>query len=446
MMNPDDIALIEKYLDGTLSPDESTQLESLLRESAEARAKLRSLATIDFGLQTIAEGDPVSNQLPSPDIENTRSQFPLMLVMAAMVVLLIGVATLMPRGDDGPETIARISRLAGPIHWTGAGGRVSNDLVLGAELPGGTIEGLSPGSWVELEFLDGSTVILKGDSRLIFSDFGQKQLHLIEGSISADVNPQPSEKPMLIHTRSATLKVLGTQFNVTTDIASTALDVNEGKVNILRLSDGQNVDVPAQHRIVAASDQAMNLKPIPDSVLHWNSKLDLRPAETFGKWAPKTETKNASLGLVPYVHTNRSGERIPIFVGSILVSGGNDHPVILQSDTNIVVRGRVNSPFGLAFGVIVRDAKGGFGGSFLKGIPPTDFQADGTFELAFSASELILDSDLEGLKDELLPNPLNALVETFWCASIDNPDGFQIHEVEFIPAQTERDESSQVFP
>ena len=54
MMTPADIELLEQYIDGTLADGDAQRLRALLRDSAEARAMLRSLATIDFGLQDIA--------------------------------------------------------------------------------------------------------------------------------------------------------------------------------------------------------------------------------------------------------------------------------------------------------------------------------------------------------------------------------------------------------
>ena len=54
MMTPADFELLEQYIDGTLADGDAQRLRALLRDSAEARAVLRSLATIDFGLQDMA--------------------------------------------------------------------------------------------------------------------------------------------------------------------------------------------------------------------------------------------------------------------------------------------------------------------------------------------------------------------------------------------------------
>ena len=46
--------LLHRYLDGAITPEELESLEDLLRNSAEARATLRSLATIDAKWQQLA--------------------------------------------------------------------------------------------------------------------------------------------------------------------------------------------------------------------------------------------------------------------------------------------------------------------------------------------------------------------------------------------------------
>ena len=147
---------------------------------------------------------------------------------------------------------------------------MSYDLSVGAELAGGTVEGLAPGSWLELEFNDGSTVTISGNSMLTFSDRGQKELHLKEGNLSSNVKPQPAGKPMLIYTRSAMLEVLGTQFEVEAETATTILNVREGSVRVKRFSDGSTVDVPARHRVIAAADREMS----PDAGSQFGQPLE----------------------------------------------------------------------------------------------------------------------------------------------------------------------------
>ena len=69
---------------------------------------------------------------------------------------------------------------------------VAGDLEIGTSLRGGTLESLSADSWVGLEFPDGSTVTISGQSVLTISEIDRKELRLGHGRLSASVAPQPA--------------------------------------------------------------------------------------------------------------------------------------------------------------------------------------------------------------------------------------------------------------
>ena len=285
MTNSDLENLIAAWLDGRISDAESESLQQELRESAEARATFNSFAQLDAVIREVADtegvgailqasGSSVYTTIPIPAM--TRYARVLLAIAAGIVIAL--TATFYFQHVNKGRNIARITGLNGTLTWIGDSGQIvqgagspqketrwSNVLSEGAELPGGTIEGMATDSWFELEFLDGSTGMISGDSILTFSDQGQKELRLKQGRFSADVRPQPEGKPMLIHTPAAVLEVIGTQFDVEAEAESTMLYVREGKVQVRRVGDGKTVDVPAGHRVVATADSDMLLRPVaPD--------------------------------------------------------------------------------------------------------------------------------------------------------------------------------------
>ena len=241
------------------------QLDAVLREAADTES-----------VGSISQASASSVSAPTPIPATTRYARALLAIAAVIVIGL--TATLYYQNVNKGRNIARITGMNGTLTWIGDGGQIvqgagssqtetrwSNVLSEGAELPGGTIEGMAPDSWFELEFHDGSTGMISGDSILTFSDERQKELRLKQGRFSADVRPQPEGKPMLIHTPAAVLEVIGTQFDVEAGPESTMLYVREGKVQIRRVGDGKTVDVPAGHRVVAAADSDMLLRPVaPD--------------------------------------------------------------------------------------------------------------------------------------------------------------------------------------
>ena len=283
MTNSDLENLIAAWLDGRISEAESESLQQELRESAEARATFNTFAQLDAVIREVADTEGVGaiSQASGSSVSIPKRATPpyaraLLAIAAGIIIALTAVLYFQPM--KAGRNIVRIKGLNGTLTWIGDGGQMvqgsdspqtptrwSNVLGKGAELPGGTIEGMAPDSWFELEFHDGSIGMISGDSILTFSDQGQKELRLKQGRFSASVVPQPAGKPMLIHTPSAVLKVIGTQFDVEAVHDSTMLYVREGKVQITRIRDGKTVDVPAGYRVVAAADSAMLLRPVaPD--------------------------------------------------------------------------------------------------------------------------------------------------------------------------------------
>ena len=161
---------------------------------------LRSFATVDFGLQEMAATamapemtDGKSHRSEGvPDVSISERSTTLakwtLAVAAVAAAIVAAIATVQYQQATSERPVAKITGLIGPLQWTGDGGRVFHNLSVGTELPGGTVEGMTPGSWFELEFRDGSTVTLTGNSMLTFSDRGQKELHLKAGNLSCNAD------------------------------------------------------------------------------------------------------------------------------------------------------------------------------------------------------------------------------------------------------------------
>ena len=266
---------IGAWLDGRIGEVESETLQQELRESAEARATFNRFAQLDAVIREVADTESVGaiSQASGSSVSVTKPAktyyVRASLAIAAGIIVVL-TATLYYRSVNSGRNIARITGLNGTLTWIGDGGQIvqgsdspqmqtrwSNVLSEEAELPGGTIEGTALDSWFELEFRDGSTAMIFGDSILTFSDQGQKELRLKQGRFSASVVPQSAGKPMLIHTPVAVLKVIGTRFDVEAGPKSTVLYVREGKVQARRVHDDRNVDVSANHRVVVTTDSDM---------------------------------------------------------------------------------------------------------------------------------------------------------------------------------------------
>ena len=129
-------------------------------------------------------------------------------------------------------------------------------------------------------------------------------------SIVADIAPQSDGRPMLIHTPTADLEVLGTQLNVDVGASSTLLNVNEGRVRLTRLVDGQVVEVPAAHQLVASVDGNESLEPAPRPNVtgKWASRFIDDTSVVFGKWLPASLWLPGRLRATPLP----LGQQIPL--------------------------------------------------------------------------------------------------------------------------------------
>ncbi|MFK7768069.1 MAG: FecR domain-containing protein [Mariniblastus sp.] len=331
--------------------------------------------------------------------------------------------------------IAKITGLSGSLIWTGDRGQIVRDVKVGTGLAGGTIEGMGPDSWFELQFNDGSTVMISGTSMLTFSDAGQKELRLREGIFSANVTPQPAGKPMLIHTRSALLKVLGTQFDIKTNLNSTELNVREGKVRVKRLSDGREVDVPAKHRVVAGDEREMTPARVPDSTNKWKSQLDLGPTKAwgnYGKWIPASGGRRAAMKAIAFVP--QENQKVTLHLLGLPVIQSEDSPVVVEPNSRFVVRGRIKVAAEVSFGIRMAHSNGEFAGKFLGRQEVSKSDDENEFELVYPLETFALAPCVRDRKDELPGSPEDLVLTGVWSFTYTGaPSGLEVTEVELLP-------------
>ena len=346
-------------------------------------------------------------------------------------------------------SVARITGLSGSLIWTGDRGKIVEDIAIGTELAGGTIEGLAPDSWFELQFHDGSTIMITGTSLLTFADTGQKKLRLREGRLSAKVRPQPTGQPMLIHTRSALLKVLGTQFDVESDLSTTVLTVSEGQVNIKRLSDGSEVDVQAKHQVTTDSDLGLVPSPVPESIHKWKSQLHLKP-ESYGKWRPASAKRPATLKAIPLVPPDNPN--VTLYLAGLSLDRPDGSPVVVLPNSKFVVRGSLARDARVYFGIRLTypngELAGMFRGDLLRNQPLASRDEEGEFEQVYRLGQFTIDPIVRDRQDELAASPEGLILGGVWMfTSSQEPSGLEIAEVELIPPEIlSRDPENPTVP
>jgi hypothetical protein len=234
-MTESEITLLEHYIDDTLAEGDIVQLRKLLKENSEARAILRSLATVDFGLQDIASGSTVSDvpafgagtKSPEAATGNSVAQWKrAALVMTSIASLTaVGLLGLLAiewwSGDestrDRDSLTASEVRLAEVRYSRGATLRVQQPMneehdldaiSTGMRLSRGTYS-LGNG-FVELDFFGGAVLAVEGPAEIEL--ISQREARLLHGRVTVEAGD--AQTSFLLHTPVGEVLDIGTRYGV----------------------------------------------------------------------------------------------------------------------------------------------------------------------------------------------------------------------------------------
>lgn len=246
-MNEDELNLLHRYLDGAITAEELESLEELLRSNAEARAALRSLATIDAKWQEIAADEdfgkiseptalaagnsmvgaskPAASSVGS---EDSKRRTPLWLALTALVAALVVGAFGWFRVPEGTPTeadrgIARVIRIEGD----GTAGE-ERIVVDGGELFAGEDLVMQQGL-IELAFREtGVHVIATAPLKMKLDSNQRVLLHV--GQVKLVVPPQGVG--FVVDTAERKFVDLGTSFVVTASSDGSEVLVLDGLISV----------------------------------------------------------------------------------------------------------------------------------------------------------------------------------------------------------------------
>ncbi len=237
-MTEDELNLLHRYLDGAITPEELEPLENLLRTNAQARATLRSLATIDAKWQQLVVDEAVAwRKLPACDEATTTSASwkltALWMTLTALTASLIFGALGWFRAPEEASTvtqrgIARVIRIEGE-------GQAGQDRVVvdGAELFAGEDLAMQQGL-IELVFREtGVHVIATAPLKMKLDSNQRVSLH--EGQVKLVVPPQGVG--FVVNTAQHKFIDLGTSFVVTVNSKGSEVLVLDGEIAV-----GQHTD------------------------------------------------------------------------------------------------------------------------------------------------------------------------------------------------------------
>ena len=230
-MKQNELDLLHRYLDGAITEDELQSLEELLRNSAEARATLRSLATIDAKWQQLAadEASLHSERASTAGSESAvRMQVPLWLTLTTIATALVVGAFGWVRAPQVLSTqpelgIARVIRIEGDGTTDGDG-----NIVDGSELFAGEEVEMQRGL-IELAFRQtGVHVVATAPLKLKLDSNQRVSLH--EGQVKLVVPPQGVG--FVVDTAQRKFVDLGTSFVVTANATGSEVLVLDGQISV----------------------------------------------------------------------------------------------------------------------------------------------------------------------------------------------------------------------
>jgi WD40 repeat protein len=299
--NPRDCAelgrLITLMSDGAISPEERDHLETLLLNDPEAQAFYHQYVALDVELSWThaeapvplpelggavagANSEPVSARtiaIPSRRTLGKRAFVLAMVAAAAAILIGVWLADPFKLWEPAPPKavpLAQLTEVRGEVRVVTATGQV---VVAhkGMELyPGQEVRTGNEGSQAAVAYPDGTELDLSADTSLrLEADGGDevpdvgKRAFLQTGLVYANVAKQPEARPMVLSTPHAVIRVLGTRFSSAATAESTRIEMEEGRVQVARTSDGESIVVEKDRvAVVAPKAEPLVAQPLPPRI------------------------------------------------------------------------------------------------------------------------------------------------------------------------------------
>lgn len=253
-MNRDLTRLAERYCQATLTPEETAQLNDLLRDDPELQTEFLGYVGIHARLQwefgpTVAPPQPCA--VPTLPTRRRFARAGIFWAAGVACLLLVAVAIgwWQVASDAKSPALARVSGLA---EFAAAEG--DRNWQVGDEIPPGRVQ-IGSGM-AEITFDNGSVVLLQGPADLEVKD--ATHAYLRQGNVVVRV-PKGSDLGFVVETAQANVVDLGTEFGVGIDAGGDVqVQVYEGEVitefkqgpsqSPQRLEAGQAVRIDAQSK------------------------------------------------------------------------------------------------------------------------------------------------------------------------------------------------------
>lgn len=284
------LALVAAYCNETLTNAELVELERLLLEAPEARAFFRRYLGLDAALHEYGQSaatnwratTSTSSSTAAPGVSRQRNYFRFSMIGVA-AAMLIGVGALITftlRGPTPSLVVGSLEQVSGDVRVLASDGTVQTVISNAMLRSGDTVRTRGTQSSTVVAYADGTRLTLVGNTSVTCGDQGSKNLVVHQGTLAASVRPQPQDRPMILTTPSARVQVLGTQFLIEAVENRTDLSVSEGRVRLVRVSDGEAVDVSDGKQAAVTAQNQLVVEDIPRLATTWEEDFE----DGLGGW------------------------------------------------------------------------------------------------------------------------------------------------------------------
>ncbi len=273
-MTENELDLMHRYLDGAITEEELAVLEDLLRRDADARAMLRSLATIDAKWQSLTAGDSGVLTVEETDRSRQRpSGYTVWLALLAVAASLVFAAFGWFRNPADPQEVSRRG-IARVIRIEGEGNVNDRKVVDGAELYAGEQLDVAQGL-IELAFRE-TGVHVVATAPLIMTLSSDQHVSLREGQVKLVVPPQGVG--FVVDTAQRKFVDLGTSFVVTASSRGSEVLVLDGQISVDD-HDGSSVELMHEGEFARYDQNGESEKRSPSNVSRAIPELTLAATE-----------------------------------------------------------------------------------------------------------------------------------------------------------------------
>ncbi len=358
--------LLSGLVDETLSSDEEKRLADRLKTDSEARRQYLEYVALDGSLSWDYAEAAMDDEPKVLSMNQETSRRSVLIKWTGIAAAFVAVSALL--FIERPPSPFLVVEFADGASFRQADA-TTMIIVPGQKLPAGTLMIDSPSGSAELRYPDGTLVTVGGESEVTFSqqDVG-KLLDVGAGQLTASVSPQPENRPMRIRTATAEVEVLGTVLSVAAASDVTDLSVEEGRVRLRRLSDGESVEVPANHETVATleSGQQLDVRESQVPGTNWN----MSPGDVTKADRRTDENGQSIYGAVPYT-AGRTRDGRPVVRYGVSFNGD-----FARMTPHSVLKLRYRSENGPVIFLSTGNSKGRFGGNFERDLDRSEFPPD----------------------------------------------------------------------